>query len=148
MATAHQQKVSESDAIAPQSPPPSQFGYGEAAGMSGFIWQQLSEIQKTLGSIQEAQKSLGSAQDKADEKVSGKLKKIEEDLAEIKQIRHTAKWLLIVGGAVGSIVLTVMGYVVTEVWSIAKPVFLEKLQNSVATQPVPLVSPTVVAPKK
>lgn len=115
-------------------------GFG-GSGMDGFIWQQLSDIQKSLGAIQEAQKNLALAHEKADDKVSGKLKKIEEELAEIKQIRHTAKWLLVIAGTVGGLLITGVGLVFKEVWSVAKPSVFEKLHTAPA-QPVPQSLPT------
>lgn len=105
--------------------------------MNGFIWQQLSEIQNRLGSIQEAQKSLATAQEKQDGKISSKLSVIDADLSEIKQIKHTAKWLLIVGTAVGSVVIAVVGFIVKEVWDISKPLVLEKMTQTQNVSPAP-----------
>ena len=81
---------------------------------------------------------MAAAQEKSDDKTSGKLRKIDDDLAEIKQIRHTAKWLLYVVGVVGAVVLAVVGFTAKEVWGISKPILLEKLNQA---SPIPTKKP-------
>ena len=107
---------------------------------NGFIWQQLGEMQRTLGAIQEAQKQLAHAQDKGDARTSSDLSAIKADLTEIKQIKHTAKWLLIIGTAIGGVLITVVGYIGKEVWDISKPLVIEKIaQPKIA--PIPAKRP-------
>lgn len=127
-ATRAKVKADDSTPQPPQSSPSVASSYGGAGSdFNGFIWQQLNDIQKCLGSIQESQRNLSGVQERTDEKASGKLKKIDEDLAEIKQIRHTAKWLLIIGATVGGLLLTGLGLIFKEVWSVAKPAVMQKL---------------------
>jgi hypothetical protein len=138
-ATRSRSKAEDTAPQPPQTSPTITPLAGGHSDFNGFIWQQLNDIQKCLGTIQESQRNLSAAQEKLDDKVSGKLKKIDDDLAEIKQIRHTAKWLLIVAGTVGGLLLTGVGLVFKEVWSVAKPVVLEKIQS-------PPVAPATVVP--
>lgn len=145
MAT-QKQRAAESEPVAPQTSPPAPYGHG-GADLNGFIWQQLSDMQRTLGAIQEAQRLLVTTQERSDTKTSSKLAAIEADLAEIKQIKHTAKWLLIVCTAVGGVVITVMGFIAKEVWDIGKPLVLEKLSDSRVVAPsVPPAMPTAPPP--
>ena len=115
--------------------------------MNGFIWQQLSELQRSMGAMLEAQKTLASAHDKAETKISGKLSKIEDELAEFKQIWHTAKALFYVGLFVASLVLGAVGFMVKEIWDISKPAIKERMSAPIVqVQQAP--PPPVIQPRK
>ncbi|EKD98094.1 MAG: hypothetical protein ACD_23C00589G0002 [uncultured bacterium] len=60
--------------------------------------------------------------------------KIKADVAEFKQIRHTAKVLGWVGGVVLAGMLAVTGFVVKEVWTVLKPLAVQQIQAPGATQ--------------
>jgi hypothetical protein len=142
MATAKPRSTDAVPAVAPQTTPTGGYGGGAGSDFNGFIWQQLSEIQRTLGAVQESQRMQAEAHAKADEKASGKLGSLEKDLAEIKQIKHTAKWLLAVCSVVGAVVLAVVGFIAKEAWDLSKPALLEKLSPPKVSAPVaPAPSP-------
>lgn len=144
MATARQsRKPVEEEAVLPQTPPPASHGFGHGLDV-GFVWQQLTEIQKSLGAIQATQVQHTDAIGKLDEKLSGKLSKIDGDVSEFKQIRHTAKvvaWIVGVALAGG---LTVVGFVAKEVWSVViKPRMTADYQ---IPKPPSIPSPAVQPP--
>ena len=127
MATSRQ-KQTEVEPLVPQLTPSAPVM--GSADLTGFIWQQLSEIQRNIGSIQESQKNLTASIEKMDLKTSSKLSIIEGELTEIKQIRHTAKvvsWIVGVGFAglftVGSIVASTM-------WDALKPMTAQFMQQA------------------
>lgn len=115
----------------PTDAPPAHQGLG--AGLDpGFIWQQLSEIQKSLGAIQatlqqhtsvidKIDAKLSDKVDKLEDKLGGKLSKIEADVNEFKQIRHTAKVVAWLVGLAAAGVLAAAGFVAKEAWSVFKP---------------------------
>lgn len=113
--------------------------YGNGMDMNGFIWQQLNDIQRTLGAIQESQKQLTTAQEKSDSKTSAKLATIETELTSIRQIKHTATWIFSIALIVGGIAMSGVVFVAKEIWSISKPVVMEKLAapHQAASKPQP-----------
>lgn len=149
MATRQPRKTAgEEEATLPQMPPPAHQGLGVGLD-AGFVWQQLSDIQKSLGAIQATLQQhtaaiekmdglLTQKTDKLDEKLGGKLGKIDADLTEFKQIRHTAKVLGWIVVGVAGVVLAVAGYVAKEVWTVFKPLATNAVQ---AQQAPPAPSP-------
>lgn len=99
---------------------------------NGFIWSQLAGIQAALGGLQESQKNLASALDKMDSKSGGKLSSIEADLAEIKQIRHTAKAVVWIVGIGFAGLIGVCGFVANAMWDTLKPMTAQLIQQAAA----------------
>ncbi len=148
MATRQPRKVAgDEEATLPQMPPPTHQGIG--AGLdAGFVWQQLSEIQKSLGaiqatlqmhnsSIQRMEESLTQKADKLEETLGGKLAKIDADVTEFKQIRHTAKVIGWMVAAAAGVVITITGYIAKEAWSVLKPLATNAVQNQQPAQQTP-----------
>jgi len=99
---------------------------------AGFVWQQLSEIQKTLGGIdaklEQSQKQNANHVTRLESniaEVKGELGKIKSDVGEFKQIRHTAKVVLWIVGAI----LALLGFFAKEAWYLLKPIAAEKIQQ-------------------
>ncbi|GAB2531215.1 hypothetical protein [Simplicispira piscis] len=137
----------EEEATLPQMPPPAHQGLGSGLD-AGFVWQQLSDIQKSLGAIQATLQQHTSAIEKVDEKLSDKTEKLEEklgsklskidsDVSEFKQIRHTAKVVAWMVGVASAGVLAVAGFIAKEAWGVFKPHSI----NATQQQPVPLTIP-------
>lgn len=118
------------------SPGPTVYGHGIDIGL---IWQQLNDIQRILGAIQESQKQLTTAQEKSDSKTSAKLATIETELTSIRQIKHTATWIFSIALIVGGLAMSGIVFVAKEIWSISKPVVIEKLASprQAASKPQP-----------
>lgn len=118
-------KLQDEEASIPaavQPPPPSYGGHGGLD--AGFVWQQLSDIQKTLGSIDaklEQQKDAAA-------KLESDIGKIKADVSEFKQIWHTAKVLGSIGGFVLAGMLAITGFVVKEAWTVLKPLAVQQIQ--------------------
>lgn len=126
----------ESTPTAPQTPPP-QMGYGSVGLSSDFIWQQLNDIQKTLGAIQESQRHGEVSFEKTHTEISA----IKSDVSDIKQLKNTAKTVLWIVGVVLAGMLTAAGWVFSQIWDISKPLILEKFaESSQKTQPHPAAS--------
>lgn len=138
MATRQPRKAADEEATLPQTPPPAHQGFGASID-AGFVWQQLSEIQKALGAIQATLQQHTSVIDKVDEKLTGKtekleeklvskLSKIESDVSEFKQIRHTAKVVAWIVGTAAAGVLALAGFIAKEAWSAFKPLATNAVQ--------------------
>lgn len=90
--------------------------------------QAIMELKTTIHQMDTDQKvsmarmeeKMGSVKD-AIESNKKKLFGIESDVAEFKQIRHTAKVIGWIVGVTCALVLGVAGYVAKEVWSVLKP---------------------------
>jgi hypothetical protein len=115
--------------VTPLQPPAPSYG-GHGGLDAGFVWQQLSEIQKTLGAIDAKLDQHKDAMAKQESDIG----KIKADVAEFKQIRNTAKVLGWVGGVVLAGMLAVTGFVVKEVWTVLKPLAVQQIQAPGATQ--------------
>jgi hypothetical protein len=115
---------------------------GGAGDLTQFIWQQLSEIQRTLGAIEQQGKSNA---DKLGE-LDGKLEELK------KQSDSHGTWIKSVTASVTAVGLVVGGlaaWVFTEVWSVAKPALLEKLNSQPAViQPAGAQPAAPVPPAK
>lgn len=103
-----------------------------AADYNGFIWQQLSEIQRNLGSIQESQKNLAISLEKLDTKSSSKFSTIEGELTEIKQIRHTAKVVAWIAGVGFTAIFGVASLIANTMWEALKPMTTQFMQQAAA----------------
>lgn len=110
--------------VTPQAPQstPSMGGGGD---YSPFVWQQLSDIQKTLGAMTAKLDQNTQAFEKLDESLG----KVKADVAEFKQIRHTAKVVAWIVGVTMAGVLAVTGFIAKEAWSLLKPMAVEKIQT-------------------
>lgn len=114
-------KVSDMEASIPTMAPPA-HNYGSHGGLdAGFVWQQLSDIQKSLGAMQATMQQHSSAIERLDEKLGGKIGKIESDVSEFKQIRHTTKVVMWIVGITAGTLVTVSGYIAKEAWMAFKP---------------------------
>ncbi|MDH0852096.1 hypothetical protein N5D66_29515 [Delftia tsuruhatensis] len=141
MATARQSKKSgDEEATLPQTPPPVNQGFGHGLD-PGFIWQQLSDIQSRLGAIQATQTQHSSSIEKLEDKLGGKISKIEGDVAEFKQIRHTAKVVGAILSVIAGLLLGGVGYAAKEVWTVLKPLATQAVQGQTSpahtTPPIP-----------
>lgn len=123
------------------------------ADYNGFIWQQLSEIQRGLGSIQESQKNLAASLEKLDTKCGSKFSTIEGELGEIKQIRHTAKVVAWIVGIAFAGIFALVSFIANTMWDALKPMtaqFIErtatKPQQSLTPTPAPVPPPALVKP--
>ena len=87
--------------------------------------QQLSDIQKTLGAMTAKLDQNTQAFEKLDESLG----KVRADVAEFKQIRHTAKVVAWIVGVTMAGVLAVTGFIAKEAWSLLKPMAVEKIQT-------------------
>lgn len=124
-------KQQDEEASIPASVQPPAPSYGGHGGLdAAFVWQQLSEIQKTLGAIDAKLDQHKDAMAKQESDIG----KIKADVAEFKQIRHTAKVLGWVGGVVLAGMLAATGFVVKEVWTVLKPLAVQQIQAPGATQ--------------
>lgn len=86
-----------------------QFGYVHQQSQidPAFVWQQLSEIQRVLGTIQEGQKQLANQL----EKVESKLDKVEDRVSGVTHKLYAA-------GVVLTILVAVGGFVVSKAWDL------------------------------
>lgn len=111
-----QASVDEAIATPAAMTTPAQMGI--AHGMDAvFVWQQMTDVQKTLGGI-----SAKLDQNKESvEKLEADIASVKSDVSEFKQIRHTAKVVAWLVGVVAAALLTVTGYIAKEAWSILKP---------------------------
>lgn len=121
-------------------PPPAHQGFGGGIDAS-FVWQQLADIQKSLGSIQatlqqstaaleKTEEQLNAKIDKIEERLGGKLSKIEADVSEFKQIRHTAKVVAWIVGVAAAGILAFAGFVAKEAWGVLKPIATSAVQQT------------------
>lgn len=119
-------KVQDEEASIPanmQPQMPSHMGHGGLD--AGFVWQQLADIQKSLGAIDAKLEQ----QKESSAKLDADLGKIKADVAEFKQIRHTAKVLGTIAGVVLAGALAVTWFVVKEAWTVLKPLAVQQVQS-------------------
>lgn len=119
-------KVQDEEASIPANMQPQVPSHmGHSALDAGFVWQQLSDIQKSLGAIN----AKLDQQKESSAKLDADLGKVKADVAEFKQIRHTAKVLGVITGVVLAGALTVTWFVVKEAWTVLKPLALQQVQS-------------------
>jgi len=107
-------KGQEEEARIPVAVQPPATGYALHGGLdAGFVWQQLADIQKTLGAM-DAKLEQGR---QVAEKMESELGKIKSDVAEFKQIRYTAKVLIWLVG----LFMALAGFFAKEAWHVFKP---------------------------
>ncbi len=146
----------------PMSPAPAMPS--DAADYSGLIWQQLRDVQHTIGAVQETQARLSASIDRLDarfslkidgldDKLIGRLDGIRTDLIEVKaeikgmkssidstksKVEDLANWKhMIIGGA---IVLGVVGTLLGFAISKASDYLMLK------TPPVTILQPNIPKP--
>ena len=147
---------SEEEASIPAMQPPAHSIGGHGGLDAGFVWQQLSEIQKSLGSLQatmtqhsaaidKVEANLGARVDKLDDKLSGKISKVESDVSEFKQIRHTAKVVAWIVGVAAAGVLAIAGVIAKEVWTVVKPHAISSMTGA-PTAAAPVMPPVKKSP--
>lgn len=107
----------QTETPSPEIPSPQVVhGNGE---LTQFIWQQLSEIQRSVASLGESSKQLNTSMEKLD----ARLDKLEEKLSGVTHKLYAA-------GVVLTLTITFGAWVFSEVWSIAKPILIEKVSAS------------------
>lgn len=103
--------VKQEEASSPMMSPPAHVPGGLDPA---FIWQQLANIQNSLGSIQEGQRQLATQV----EKVETKLDKMEERVSGITHKLYAA-------GVVLAIALAVGGFAVSKAWDLMAAQIIE-----------------------
>lgn len=145
MSTARPKKSSATDQDAipqvPQSSTPVSLG-GHSGLDAAFIWQQLSEIQKSLGSINA---KLDQHKDMA-AKLESDVGKVKADVAEFKQIRHTAKVVAWIVGVAAAALIGLVGFIAKEAWTAIKPLAMQQIQAAPTGQPQ-IAAPPAPSPK-
>ncbi|PAT31891.1 hypothetical protein CLI92_09005 [Vandammella animalimorsus] len=119
MATTRAKKqAATEEAVAPPAIMTTPAQMGMAHGMDAvFVWQQMTDVQKTLGAIDA---KLDQHKESV-AKLEADIARIKSDVSEFKQIRHTAKVLAWVIGVAAAAFMTVTGYIAKEAWGILKP---------------------------
>jgi len=120
----------EEASIPSQVQAPLPFYGGSHAGLdAGFVWQQLSDIQKTLGAIDAKLEQ----NQRADAQLESELGKVKTTVSEFKQIQHTAKVVAWIVGFFLTVILAIAGFLAKETWGVLKGFAIEQIQQK--TQP-------------
>lgn len=126
-ATRAKKQASTDEAVAPPAIMTTPAQMGMAHGMDAvFVWQQMTDVQKTLGAIDA---KLDQHKESV-AKLEADIARIKSDVSEFKQIRHTAKVLAWIVGIVAAAVVGLAGFLAKETWSILKPHAMNAVTNS------------------
>lgn len=109
---------------APQSTPQT-GGLPGGIDYTSFIWQQLNEIQGTLGGLRQAIDTQSRA-----------IGKVEDRVGQLGEKIHSINIKIAAAAAVVSLVILVGGFVLKEVWDVAKPIVVQSIAAG-ASKPAP-----------
>ena len=123
----------QADVPAPDSPSPSPSPSVGSGEYMAFVWQQLNDMQSRLGKIQ------GSI-----EHQTAAIVALEQKADATKEKIHSINIIIAVAAALVAVAATVTGFVMKEVWDIAKPLVIQRL----TAEPAQIARPPQESPAR